>query len=101
MRLCGVAIDSTASNCLAQAFGDEIINISFGVQVFHGLRKTCAGLLAEAGAATKPVGAITGQSDQMVSHYAKLAERGGLARQAITKLEQKLPDAQMESDRAR
>jgi integrase len=87
------------ANVLAQAFGDELKKVGLGGLVFHGLRKTCAVLLAEAGATTKQIGAVTGQSDQMVSHYAKLAERGGLARQAITKLEQKLPDALPESDR--
>jgi integrase len=77
------------ANCLAQAFGDEMKKLGLTGLVFHGLRKTCAVLLAEAGATTKQISAVTGQSDQMVSYYARLAERGGMAREAITKLEKK------------
>lgn len=58
--------------------------------VFHGLRKTTAVVLAEAGCSTKQIAAITGQSDQMVEHYAKMADRERLAEAAVTKLERKL-----------
>ena len=74
------------SNVLAQAFGDELKSLGLPY-VFHGLRKTSAVALALAGCTTKEIAAITGQSDQMVSHYTKGASRAVLARSAIVKLE--------------
>jgi hypothetical protein len=39
--------------------------------VFHGLRKSAVVMLLEAGATEGEVAAVTGQSMQMVAHYAK------------------------------
>jgi integrase len=56
--------------------------------VFHGLRKTAAVMLAEAGCSTEQIKAITGhRTDQMVSYYAKRANQKILARAAMKKLE--------------
>lgn len=75
------------ANPLAQAFGDEIKRLGLDGLVFHGLRKTTAVVLAEAGCSTKQIAAITGQSDQMVEHYTKMADRQQLAKAAVIKLE--------------
>ena len=42
-----------------------------GWLVFHGLRKSAVVMLLEGGCTTAEVQAITGQSMQMVEHYAK------------------------------
>lgn len=78
------------ANVLAQAFAAELTRLKIEGMVFHGLRKTTAVVLAEAGCSTKQIAAITGQSDQMVEHYAKMADRERLAEAAVTKLERKL-----------
>lgn len=78
------------ANVLAQAFGDELDALGLGEFVFHGLRKTTAVVLAEAGCSTKQIAAVTGQSDQMVEHYSKMADRAQLAKGAMVKLERKM-----------
>lgn len=78
------------ANVLAQAFGDELDRVGLGEFVFHGLRKTTAVVLAEAGCSTKQIAAVTGQSDQMVEHYSRMADRAKLAKAAVTKLERKM-----------
>lgn len=56
--------------------------------VFHGLRKTAAVRLAEAGCTTEQIKAITGhKTSDMVEHYTKGANQKKLARAAISKLE--------------
>ncbi|SFV32900.1 Phage integrase family protein [Hyphomicrobium facile] len=55
--------------------------------VFHGLRKSAVVFLLEAGATTAEVQAITGQSMQMVEHYARQVNQKKLARSAILKWE--------------
>ena len=55
--------------------------------VFHGLRKSAVVFLLEAGASTAEVQAITGQSIQMVEHYARQVDQKKLARSAIRKWE--------------
>ena len=55
--------------------------------VFHGLRKSAVVFLLEAGATTAEVQAITGQSMQMVEHYAKQVNQQKLAAAAILKWE--------------
>lgn len=55
--------------------------------VFHGLRKNAVNALLEAGCSTAEVAAITGQSIQMVEHYAKGVNQKRLAKSAIEKLE--------------
>lgn len=58
--------------------------------VFHGLRKTAAMMLAEAGCTTQQIKAITGhRTDQMASYYSKAADQKLLARAAISKFEKK------------
>ena len=55
---------------------------------FHGLRHTTATALAEAGASSHEIMAITGhQTEQMVKHYTKGVEQKKLATSAIKKLE--------------
>lgn len=56
--------------------------------VFHGLRKTAAKKLAEAGCSVHEIAAITGhRSLQMVEHYTREAEQRTRATAAILKLE--------------
>lgn len=55
--------------------------------VFHGLRKSAVVFLLEAGATTAEVQAVTGQSLQMVEHYARQVNQKKLARSAILKWE--------------
>lgn len=74
------------ANVLAQAIGHDLARLEIKER-FHGLRKSTAVVLAEAGCSTKQISAITGQSDQMVSHYTKMADRGQLARDGMDRLE--------------
>lgn len=55
--------------------------------VFHGLRKSAVVTLLQAGCTTAEVAAITGQSFEMVEHYAKQVHQGKLAASAILKWE--------------
>jgi integrase len=56
--------------------------------VFHGLRKSAVVFLLEAGCTVPEVAAITGQSWEMVEHYAQQVNQRKLARAAILKWEQ-------------
>lgn len=80
------------ANVLAQAFGGALASLGMEGFVFHGLRKTTAVVLAEAGCSTKQISAVTGQSDQMVEHYSKMADRAKLAKAAVSKLERKMKE---------
>jgi integrase len=53
----------------------------------HGLRRNAVNALLQAGCSAAEVGAITGQSLQMVEHYAKERNVEQLARGAILKFE--------------
>lgn len=56
--------------------------------VFHGLRKTAAARLAEAGCPPHHIAAITGhKSLAMLMHYTKEAQQKGMAKAAISRLE--------------
>ena len=56
-------------------------------KVFHGLRKTAAVNLAEAGCSEREIMAITGhQTSQMVDHYTKAANQKVRAKATIEKL---------------
>jgi integrase len=55
--------------------------------VFHGLRKSAVVFLLEAGCTDAEVAAITGQSRQMVEHYARQVSQRKLAASAILKWE--------------
>lgn len=56
--------------------------------VFHGLRKTAAAKLAEAGASTLEIAAITGHTTlSMIELYTRQAEQKTRARAAVVKLE--------------
>jgi integrase len=55
--------------------------------VFHGLRKSAVVMLLEAGCSDAEVAAITGQSRQMIEHYAKEVNQKRLAAAAILKWE--------------
>ncbi|MDD4616498.1 MAG: tyrosine-type recombinase/integrase [Alphaproteobacteria bacterium] len=61
--------------------------------VFHGLRKTAAKCLAEAGCTAEQIKSITGhKTDAMVSHYTAEANKKKLAIQAMEKLESAQPN---------
>lgn len=68
----------------------EIMNlmeeIGFKGYSRHGLRKNAVNNLLEAGCTEYEVSAITGQSPQMVAHYAKRVNQKKLAESAIRKL---------------
>jgi integrase len=51
--------------------------------VFHGLRKSAVVTLLEAGCSDAEVASITGQSRQMIEHYAKQVNQRKLAASAI------------------
>jgi integrase len=53
----------------------------------HGLRKNAVNALLESGCSAAEVSAITGQSLQMIEHYAKERDRAHLGRSAILKFE--------------
>jgi integrase len=53
----------------------------------HGLRKNAVNALLESGCSAAEVSAITGQSLQMIEHYAKERDRAYLGRSAILKFE--------------
>lgn len=53
----------------------------------HGLRKNAVNALLEAGATVPEVGAITGQSYNVVEHYARKVSRKKLSEAAMNKLE--------------
>ncbi len=55
--------------------------------VFHGLRKSAVVFLLEAGCTDAEVSAITGQSRQMVEHYARQVNQKKLAASAVLKWE--------------
>jgi integrase len=55
--------------------------------VFHGLRKSAVVTLLEAGCTDGEVAAITGQSRQMVEHYAKTVNQEKMAKSAMTRWE--------------
>lgn len=66
-----------------KAFCDE-----FGMKLVpHGLRKNAVNALLEAGATVPEVGAITGQSYNVVEHYARKVSRKRLSEAAMRKLE--------------
>jgi integrase len=54
---------------------------------FHGLRHTAVNGLLEAGCTTAQVQAITGQTSEMVEHYARQVDQEKLAHEAIAKSE--------------
>lgn len=56
--------------------------------VFHGLRKSSVVMLLEAGCTDAMVRAVTGQSQQMIEHYARQVNQKKLARAAILTWEQ-------------
>ncbi|MBC8048517.1 MAG: tyrosine-type recombinase/integrase [Chitinophagales bacterium] len=55
--------------------------------VFHGLRKSAVVFLLEAGCSDAEVSSITGQSRQMVEHYARQVNQRKLAASAVLKWE--------------
>lgn len=56
-------------------------------RVFHGLRKSAVVFLLEAGCTDAEVSSITGQSRQMVEHYARQVNQKKLAASAVLKWE--------------
>lgn len=75
------------ASSLSHTFNDELRGPLEGL-VFHGLRKTAAVRLAEAGCTVHEIAAITGhQSLAMVQHYTAAADRRRQAKAAVIKLE--------------
>ncbi len=66
--------------------------------VFHGLRKSAVVFLLEAGCTDAEVAAITGQSRQMVEHYAKQVNQRKLAATAMSKWEASDADSASKGD---
>jgi hypothetical protein len=66
---------------------DELSGLREKRLVFHGLRKSAVVMLLEAGATDAEVAAITGQSREMVAHYARQVSQRKLAAAAILKWE--------------
>ena len=82
-----------AANSFATGFGRERDRhpILKGL-VFHGLRKTAAAKLAEAGCSTHEIASITGHKTlAMIQHYAKEADQKVNAMAAVVKLENYRP----------
>ncbi len=76
----------TISN-FKNAFGRACKRLDVGGYVFHGLRKSAASRLAEAGCTTEQIKAVTGhESDHMAAYYARGAEQKKLAKAALKKL---------------
>ena len=72
---------------LSNAFGAESKRLGIPF-VFHGLRKTTATALADAGCSAHEIQAITGHATiAQVQHYTKAADQKRLAKAAIVKLE--------------
>ena len=65
----------------------EMMNLREKKRVFHGLRKSAVVFLLEAGCTDAEVSAITGQSRQMVEHYARQVNQRKLAASAVLKWE--------------
>lgn len=80
----GRPIQSNAIRTEMQAFIKERFNVKL---VPHGLRKNAVNALLEAGCSAAETAAITGQSLQMVEHYAKGRNQKHLASAAILKWE--------------
>ncbi|MFY9287909.1 MAG: tyrosine-type recombinase/integrase [Alphaproteobacteria bacterium] len=79
-------LEYTSMN-LKHKFGDALRVLGLPKDcVFHGLRKTAAVMLAEAGCSTEQIKAITGhRTDQMAAYYAKRANQRILAKSAMVK----------------
>jgi integrase len=65
----------------------KMVSLTEKELVFHGLRKSAVVFLLEAGCTDAEVAAITGQSRQMVEHYAREVNQKKLAMSAIDKWE--------------
>jgi integrase len=78
-----------SSNSLGSGFAEECRRFpALDGFTFHGLRKTAAARLAEAGCTTFEVAAVTGhRSLGMVEHYTKEAQQKTRAQAAVVKLE--------------
>lgn len=76
-------------NSFATMFSHEVRkHIELTGLVFHGLRKTAAAKLAEAGCTAHEIAAITGHKTlAMLQHYTREADQRSRARAAVVKLE--------------
>ncbi len=63
----------------------ELAPIRAAGLVFHGLRKSAVVMLLEAGCTTAETQAITGQTMEMIEHYARQVNQKKLAASAILK----------------
>jgi integrase len=68
-----------------------------GAPAFHGLRKSAVVMLLEAGCSDAEVRSITGQSQEMIEHYARMVNQGRLASAAMQKWEAATWPAQLET----
>ncbi|MBS0243671.1 MAG: tyrosine-type recombinase/integrase [Proteobacteria bacterium] len=69
----------------------EFVGVRERGLVFHGLRKSAVVMLLEAGATDAEVAAVTGQSREMVEHYARQVSQKKLAAAALLKWEAAVP----------
>jgi integrase len=74
----------------------EMARLREAGRVFHGLRKSAVVMLLEAGCTDAEVSAITGQSRDMVEHYARQVNQRRLSAAAVLKWEQDLRSARAE-----
>jgi hypothetical protein len=72
---------------LRGAILDDRITLALKDFVPHGLRKNAVRALLEAGCTVNEVSSITGQTAQMVEHYAREVNQLKLAEEAIRKWE--------------
>jgi integrase len=71
------------ADTLRNAIGIHLRSIGIYGRSVHGLRKSAASCLAEAGCTAFQIAAITGQSLKEVEHYTRQADQKRLAREAM------------------
>lgn len=79
--------DGFKASWQAQLDIEELAPLRERSLVFHGLRKSAVVFLLEAGCTDAEVAAITGQSRDMVEHYARQVNQRRLAAAAVLKWE--------------
>lgn len=75
--------DPWVADTLRNAISIHLRSIGIYGRSIHGLRKSAASFLAEAGCTALQIAAITGQSLKEVEHYTRQADQKRLAREAM------------------
>jgi len=76
------------NDSFSNVFGEEVRKCGLNGISFHGLRKTAATILADAGCSDKDIMALTGhETTAMVCHYTKSADQFKRAKKVIAKLD--------------